>query len=478
MFQLCILSLKPAVRVLGLEGPGPVFVEAPGVRRLRLAAPSQNQRDLLAGLIHGDRTADALLRAPDASGAALDSQYLLARLEKLGWLCYSLEWAKRPALTLEPLTADFQAPWTAPTGLFRLSRFAWLRRQEGGGILLENPLGFGRIRIHQPALLGLVGLLGEPTDAPSLALALPGAGPDWSAACLALLLQSGAVGPCDADGKLREDRDPALRQWEFHDLLFHSRSRLGRHDGPYGATLRFLGEIPPLPALKTPGAGPRTPLPEPAAGTAITPFFQVLAERSSGRTPGKTPMTLRQLGEFLHQVARVRAFVPANPADPGSYERTRRPCASGGAMHSIELYLIVARCTGLEPGFYHYDPATHALERLRDLDDEVRRFLAFGQASMRADAPPDLLFTLAARFQRVAWKYQTMAYATILKDTGAMFQQMYLVATALGLAPCAIGCGDAWAFARVAGLDDLQETSVGEFALSASPGSPSGAPPR
>ncbi len=38
---------------------------------------------------------------------------------------------------------------------------------------------------------------------------------------------------------------------------------------------------------------------------------------------------------------------------------------------------------------------------------------------------------------------------------------MYLVATAMGLAPCAIGGGDADLFARAAGTDYYAETSVG-----------------
>jgi SagB-type dehydrogenase family enzyme len=66
----------------------------------------------------------------------------------------------------------------------------------------------------------------------------------------------------------------------------------------------------------------------------------------------------------------------------------------------------------------------------------------------------------------VAWKYQAIAYALVLKNTGVLFQQMYLVATALGLAPCAIGTGDTQVFAQASGLDFSEESSVGEFALS------------
>ena len=59
----------------------------------------------------------------------------------------------------------------------------------------------------------------------------------------------------------------------------------------------------------------------------------------------------------------------------------------------------------------------------------------------------------------------SIAYALILKHVGVVYQTMYLAATAMGLAPCALGCGDSDAFARAAGTDYYDETSVGEFLL-------------
>src|SRR5581483_3348773 len=76
-----------------------------------------------------------------------------------------------------------------------------------------------------------------------------------------------------------------------------------------------------------------------------------------------------------------------------------------------------------------------------------------------------VLLILAARFPRVAWKYESIAYALTLKHVGVAFQTMYLAATAMGLGPCAVGGGDADLFARAAGTDYYAETSVGEFLL-------------
>ncbi|MCU1681131.1 MAG: dehydrogenase [Amycolatopsis sp.] len=79
------------------------------------------------------------------------------------------------------------------------------------------------------------------------------------------------------------------------------------------------------------------------------------------------------------------------------------------------------------------------------------------------DVRPDALVTVTSRFQRMAWKYRAVAYATTLRHAGVLYQTMYLVATAIGLAPCGLGNGDADMSARVLGLDYLKESSVGRF---------------
>jgi SagB-type dehydrogenase family enzyme len=116
---------------------------------------------------------------------------------------------------------------------------------------------------------------------------------------------------------------------------------------------------------------------------------------------------------------------------------------------------------------YHYDPFDHALEPVLASAFTVGQLLARAAAAAGNDRPQHVLLVIAARFGRVMWKYQSIAYALVLKDLGAHLQTMYLVATALGLAPCALGTGDADMFARATGLDQLVESSVGEFMLSA-----------
>jgi SagB-type dehydrogenase family enzyme len=80
-------------------------------------------------------------------------------------------------------------------------------------------------------------------------------------------------------------------------------------------------------------------------------------------------------------------------------------------------------------------------------------------------SPLQIYLGFTARCRRVFWKYQGMAYALMLKNLGALYATMYLAATAMGLAPCALGGGDSELFCRAAGIDPLEEPAIGEFLL-------------
>jgi SagB-type dehydrogenase family enzyme len=63
------------------------------------------------------------------------------------------------------------------------------------------------------------------------------------------------------------------------------------------------------------------------------------------------------------------------------------------------------------------------------------------------------------------WKYETIAYALLLKHTGVLSQTLYLNATAMGLGVCALGGASTLSFARATGLDARAEGVVGLLVL-------------
>jgi SagB-type dehydrogenase family enzyme len=156
---------------------------------------------------------------------------------------------------------------------------------------------------------------------------------------------------------------------------------------------------------------------------------------------------------------------------PKRLELTSRPYPAGGSLYELELYPVVCRCGGLEPGLYHYDALDHCLRHIPGPAAAVESLLSDAALSAGVEAGRlQVLIILAARFGRVRWKYSSMAYALTLKNVGVLYQTMYLAATAMGLAPCALGAGNSDMFARATGNDYYAETSVGEFLLGSKAG--------
>lgn len=466
------LTLKNTVVVH--EHGGDLLLAGPDGNAVRLTKPGKALKSLLTHLTAGGMTTDQLCEAAasvDASADLVRLYYAVASFEKKGFVCYTLAIGGRNLTTLEPISPGFCMVEVSPDIKYRLSRFACLRRL-GDDSLLESPLGHARLFVQDSRAGAAIALLAVPHTAAKLAAELPGLDVAVASALLSLLCSAGAVFACTDDGGIAEDDSVPLRQWEFHDLLFHSRSRSGRHEYPLGGTFRFRDALPPLPAVKPLMSERRIALHKPDMAVLEAddlPFSRVSESRRSIRSQAEQPISASQLGEFLYRSARVKAINPADSAQGAHYESSSRVCPSGGGMHELELYLTISRCEGIASGLYHYDPIGHALEHLSDLGAAQQALLAEGCGSAGLQSPPDVLITLAARFQRTGWKYQSMAYALMLKDVGALYQQMYLVATAMNLAPCGLGGGNSDRFAGAAGLDYYAETSVGEFLLSGKP---------
>ena len=190
------------------------------------------------------------------------------------------------------------------------------------------------------------------------------------------------------------------------------------------------------------------------------PFSLVMEERASVREYSDRSIDARQLGEFLYRTARIKQKISTEHQD-----LSRRIYPAGGAIYELELYLTIHACEGVPRGFYHYCPDLHRLEKIEVADEPLEALLRDARSASGLDGNPQVLITFSARFERLFWKYESMAYSLMLKNVGTLYQTMYLVATAMDLAPCALGGGDSDLFTRVAGTDYLQESSVGEFML-------------
>jgi hypothetical protein len=112
---------------------------------------------------------------------------------------------------------------------------------------LETPRSAVYAEILDPRVGALVATLAFDLTPSELAVRT-GLALDSTCACIGLLESMGAVAPADRSSSLKVgpalggvvDEDVEIPQtWEFHDLLFHSRIRVGRQRHRLGRSTRF-----------------------------------------------------------------------------------------------------------------------------------------------------------------------------------------------------------------------------------------------
>ncbi len=468
------LSLTPQT---SLTSPHPETLELRRDDRLiRLKHLDAGVAAALSRLADGPTTHSELEKIAQATNPGTDLDRLdaeLARLSSKLMIQFGCAVAGTQLLTAvvrtdlhdvdsTPLPAD------APV---QLSRFAYAHRV-GDLLVLDSPASYARVEILRAELAGPILTLAQPRTTAEVCAQTSGCDPRAVAAAISFLKSVGALARVDDSGRHPHDTRPELAQREIQDLVLHAASRRGLADSTVGGTFRFRDVLPPTPARKPPPDGRRIPLSridlDRLAGTDPS-LSQVMESRMSVRAYGVDPMTIDQLSEFLYRVARVKATSQIDQSAGRLYEGSRRPSPSGGAAHDLEFYLTVRTCAGLDPGFYHYDPFDHQLTVVSTREDLTGRLLHDAYLGSGARAVPQVLITLASRFHRLSWKYEGMAYATTLKNVGVAYHAMYLVATAMGLAPCALGSGNSGTFAELTGLDPVVESAVGEFMLGTRP---------
>ena len=395
---------------------------------------------------------------------------LVRRLARHGLVEYRLGRSRdgEDLVVIEPQVPDYwpQTPQLRDADALAMSRFAYMRRR-GNEMVLESPRASALFRFCDPRIATSLAILSTPQRIKLLRRQNGFLGVEL----LGLLVDCQILYTVDVagDSGLRPtEGDSKLVLWDFHDLLFHARSTLGRHANPSGGLYAYAGAISPLPAVRARWPGKKIDLRKlPSADPeAISPVAKLLRERHSTHSfDDQQPITLVELSQFLDSTARVssrsRTRIEGRPA----VEYAPRPYPSAGACYELELYLAVDKCEGLARGFYHYDAGDHALVPIAVSANALDALLTGAEYAMGASGTPQILITIAARFGRISWKYSSIAYALILKDVGVLTQTLYLMATDMGLGGCAIGSTNIDLFASMTGIDFHVEGPVGQFVI-------------
>lgn len=464
------VSLRSHIQVKRASAAS-LIVGLPG-RRLRLADLSAEVHEMLQVLGDGPLMWDANLGGlsrgdivlSEATVEAAMTELTERRLIRIGCSAEGRELAEAE---FTGGSASFSFSSQPENQRLRLSRFVYLRNLSGS-LVIESPRQFLRVRLLAPEVMSLMTELARGETVASLYVQNADCSKEIIRESVRFLLGAGVVDVLSREGELPEDIDPDLAPREFHDVAFHNAIRQGLTDNQFGARFPFLGVLQPTPALKPLPDTTLIPLPVPDLDALIRddpPLSQVMEQRRSLRSYGTAPITLSQLGEFLYRVARVRSVITANPSEGILYDATSRTYPSGGATYDLELYLTIRQCAGIDPGMYHYEPGQHAFSLVSNRPGVVSSLLENARRQSGQEETPPVLITFASRFNRLCWKYRGISYATTLKNVGVLYEAMYLAATVMGLAACALGCGDSFLFSRATGLKPMAESSVGEFAI-------------
>ncbi len=151
---------------------------------------------------------------------------------------------------------------------------------------------------------------------------------------------------------------------------------------------------------------------------------KALKERRSLRTPAETPLTVQDVGQLCWAAQGV------------TDDHGHRTAPSALATYPLELYVIAGNVTGLGPGFYHYEPAKHALRLVTAGDKRAElESKAIGQGW--ADKAP-AIFVVTGSVDKMA-KMKERAAQFMYTEVGLAAQGFFLEATALGLGSTFVG---------------------------------------
>jgi SagB-type dehydrogenase family enzyme len=175
---------------------------------------------------------------------------------------------------------------------------------------------------------------------------------------------------------------------------------------------------------------PTVSLPPADMGLLDLPLCEVIARRHSERSYGARPLSKTEVGTLLtlangvREVQRLSAAIVAH----------RRYVANSGNLGSVEIFPVALRVEGVDPGIYHFDTVGHHLAQVSPGYFEA--WLKEAVLFQDEFAGAALVLVLTSAFGRLKAKYGPRGYKLGLLDVGHVSQNVYLIATALGLNVC------------------------------------------
>ncbi|MCF3106788.1 SagB/ThcOx family dehydrogenase [Streptomyces roseoverticillatus] len=159
----------------------------------------------------------------------------------------------------------------------------------------------------------------------------------------------------------------------------------------------------------------------------LAPLEDCVRKRRSWAPMDDAPLTREQLAHLLKLVYGTTGSGLAGD----DIRLPLRATPSAGGLYSCDLFLLVDRVTGIEPGLYYLHPGRRELQLVRADRSWADVTAQTGYRDRARGAAAMVVYTGA--FRRNQWKYRERGYRTVLLDCGHLAQSVVLTATALGL---------------------------------------------
>ena len=161
------------------------------------------------------------------------------------------------------------------------------------------------------------------------------------------------------------------------------------------------------------------------------PYLNLVNNRISRRKYTSASLSLEELSFLLWCTQGVKQVLKSGRG-------VKRTVASAGAKSPLEIYLVINRVEGLDPGLYRYISFNHQLLFIKEIEnaEELIGKLAFDQKFV--GTAPVIFFWTAVPY-RTEWRYTILSHKFISIDLGIACQNLYLACEAANLGTVAIG---------------------------------------
>jgi len=207
----------------------------------------------------------------------------------------------------------------------------------------------------------------------------------------------------------------------------------------------------PQPPLEMPFDGEIIVLPDPSS--VVVPAMdlkEAIMKRVSIRKYKDLELPLDWLSYVLFHTQGIKKTFPT---------ATLRTVPSAGARHAFETYLLVNHVEGLQAGLYRYIASKHALG-IVSIKEGLQHQFVEATLFQHMIASAQVTFYWVADVKRMSYRYQERSLRYLFLDAGHVCQNLYLLATQLGMGTCGIAAFHDTLLNQALGIDGENQFAV------------------